>query len=83
MEPNEQMILQKIQKVYNEVMNTEDVILSLDSKLDEKLGISSFALIQMAYAVEETFNITISNSALRSFKRIRDVVAYIEKELKK
>lgn len=79
--PNEQVILQRIQQVYNEVMCTEDVILSLDTKLDEKMGISSFALVEMAYAIEEAFGITISNSALRSFKRIRDVIAYIEKAL--
>lgn len=81
MMPNEQVILQRIQQVYNEVMCTEDVILSLDTKLDEKMGISSFALVEMAYAIEEAFGITISNSALRSFKRIRDVIAYIEKAL--
>ena len=75
------MILQRMQKVYNKLMGTDSGLLQTDMKIDEKLGMTSFALIEMAYALEDEFNITISNKALRSFRRIGDVVAYIEKEL--
>ena len=77
---DESLILQRMQKVYNKLMGSESVLLQTDMKIDEKLGMTSFALIEMAYALEDEFNITISNKA-RSFRRIGDVVAYIEKEL--
>lgn len=82
MKTTEQKILQKIQEVYREVIGDECVTLHLDSKLDETLGLSSFALIQLVYAIEEAFQITVSNRALRSFRTVRDVVHYIQMEVK-
>lgn len=51
----------------------------MESQLS-KLGADSLDTVEIAFAVEEEFNIDVSDEACESFKTVGDIVAYVEKE---
>lgn len=74
-------MLDMLQKIYNSVAGREDIILSTSMKLED-LQLSSLGLIQLVCEIEDTFDIEISNKELRSFKKVKHVVDFLEKKQK-
>lgn len=52
-----------------------------DTSLNLKMaaGLNSFSMMSMAASIEESFDISIPNDALRSFRNMDDIIDYIEK----
>ncbi len=73
-------ILSGIQAVFEDVTGIHDMRLTLDTSLYQEGVLSSFAVIQLACAIEEKFDIIIPNSVLCSFKTVKDIVDFINKE---
>ena len=76
---SEKEIFEKLTNIFNIVINRSvDVSkINMDSKIIEDLGVNSIGLIYLAVAVEEEFDVDMSNASLESFKTIRDVINYI------
>ena len=76
---SEKEIFEKLTNIFNIVINRSvDVSkINIDSKIIEDLGVNSIGLIYLAVAVEEEFDVDMSNASLESFKTIRDVINYI------
>ena len=72
------MMLDKLQKIYNDITGTDELVLTTKIKLKD-LKLSSLGLIQLVCAIEDEYDIEISNSSLKSFKTVKDVVEYLEK----
>ena len=68
----------KLQELYNEVSGREDIKLDPQTKLKD-LELSSLGLVQLICAMEDEFDIEISNKDLKSFKSVKNVVDYLEK----
>lgn len=68
----------KLQELYNEVSGREDIKLDPQMKLKD-LELSSLGLVQLICAMEDEFDIEISNKDLKSFKSVKNVVDYLEK----
>lgn len=68
----------KLQELYNEVSGREDIKLDPQMKLKD-LELSSLGLVQLICAIEDEFDIEISNKDLKSFKSVKNVVDYLEK----
>ena len=75
-------VTQRLQSVFNKVTGRNDVILSPGLRLNSISNINSFVLIQLVCAVENEFDIEISNNSIRSLKTTDDVVRVIKKALK-
>lgn len=71
-------MLTELQKLFNDVVGREDIELTLKTKLKE-LPLSSLGLVQLICAMEDEYDIEISNSDMKSFKNVKDVVEYLEK----
>ena len=71
-------MLAELQKLFNDVVGREDIELTLKTKLKE-LPLSSLGLVQLICAMEDEYDIEISNSDMKSFKNVKDVVEYLEK----
>ena len=54
--------------------------ITLDSRLEEDLGLSSVALIYFAVMIEEQFDISLEDEKLSNFKTINDVINCIIKK---
>ncbi len=52
----------------------------LESLLVEDLGMDSFGSIETAFELEEKFELTIPDEALKKVKIVKDIVDYIAKE---
>lgn len=68
----------KLQELYNEVSGREDIKLDPQMKLKD-LELSSLGLVQLICAIEDEFDIEISNKDLKNFKSVKNVVDYLEK----
>ena len=73
---------------YNEVEATVKEILAkqltmevgkinLESRLVEDLGLDSFGSVEVAFELEEKFNIKIPDAALYEAKTVKNIVDYI------
>ena len=51
--------------------------INLDSRLVEDLGIDSFGSVEVAFELEEKFNIKIPDAALYEAKTVKNIVDYI------
>ncbi len=68
----------KLQELYNEISGREDIKLDPQMKLKD-LELSSLGLVQLICAIEDEFDIEISNKDLKNFKSVKNVVDYLEK----
>lgn len=76
-------MLERLQNIFNELTGRTDIIITPKTKLNNKeFNFSSFAIIQLICAIEDEFDIEIPNSAIKKFKTVKDVLAFIEAETK-
>lgn len=73
-------MLTELQRLFNDVVGCEDIELTPKMKLKE-LPLSSLGLVQLICAMEDEYDIEISNADMKSFKNVKDVVEYLEKKL--
>lgn len=71
-------MLEKLTDIIQEYKADKSIIVTVDTVIKEDLGMSSFDLIQLACAVEDEFDIEIPDRAIKDFKTIADVIAFIE-----
>ena len=72
-------ILAELKKIFTLVVNRNmDVsTIKMESKIINDLGVSSVGLIYLMVAIEETFDIDMSDASFDSFETVQDVVDYI------
>ena len=75
-------MLTELQKLLNDVVGCEDIELTLKIKLKD-LPLSSLGLVQLICAMEDEYDIEISNADMKKFKTVKDVVDYLEKVVSK
>jgi len=51
--------------------------INLESRLVEDLGVDSFGSVEVAFELEEKFNIKIPDAALYEAKTVKNIVDYI------
>ncbi len=73
-------MLSELQKIFNEVIGREDIVLTPKTKMKD-LPLSSLGLIQLICAIEDEYDIEISNVDMKKFKSVKDVTEYLEKVL--
>ena len=73
-------MLEKLASIISNYTGKKDICLTEDTVLTTDLGLTSFDLIQLIVAVEDEFDIEISDRAIKNFKTARDVINYIEEQ---
>jgi len=75
------MLYPEVETIVKEVLAkqlTMDVgKINLDSRLVEDLGVDSFGSVEVAFELEEKFNIKIPDAALYEAKTVKNIVDYI------
>ncbi|MBQ3517775.1 MAG: acyl carrier protein [Clostridia bacterium] len=74
-------MLSELQELFNGILGITDVELNKKTRIKD-LPLSSLGLVQLICAMEDEYDIEISNSDMKSFKTVKDVVDYLEKTLK-
>lgn len=74
-------MFEQLVNIYRNIVGNDEVELTPKTKVAD-LMLSSLGLIQLVCAIEDEYDIEITNSEMKSFKTIQDVVRVVEKKLK-
>ncbi|PIF02675.1 MAG: acyl carrier protein [Propionibacterium sp.] len=70
-----------IAEIITDITGTEASQLEPSSLFVGDLEIDSLSMVEIIYSCEEKFDISIPDEAANGFKKIADLVSYIENEL--
>ena len=76
---NEKDVFERLLGVFSIVINrnVDASMINTGSRIVEDLGVNSIGLVYLAVAVEEEFDVDMSQTSLESFKTVQDVIDYI------
>ena len=66
-----------VKEVLAKQLTMEVAKINLDSRLVEDLGVDSFGSVEIAFELEEKFDLKIPDAALYEAKTVKDIVDYI------
>lgn len=72
-------MIEKLTKIICEHTGNNDITITEDTVLIADLGLNSLDLVNLACIVEDEFDIEIPDRAIKDFKTVGDVIAFIEK----
>nr|WRE08377.1 acyl carrier protein [Helicobacter pylori] len=70
-----------MQAVIAEQLNVDAVQVTPEAKFVKDLGVDSLDIVELIMALEERFNIEISDEQAEKIVNVGDVMRYIEKQL--
>ena len=71
-------MFEKIVEIVKEYIEIDESAITLESNFLTDFGVDSFTLSEIACAVEEEFDVEISDRKMHEFKTVGDVVNYLE-----
>lgn len=72
-------MFETLKEIYYETTGNYELDLQPKMVIDRDLGLSSYGKIQLICAIEDYFEIEIPNKELRHFKKVNDIVEYLDK----
>ncbi|MFB0638131.1 acyl carrier protein [Candidatus Phytoplasma solani] len=75
------MVLAKIKALIVSQLSLDQSSITLKTRFKEDLGLDSLDALELITEVEKIFNISISDITMQNFKKVEDIVLYIEKNL--
>lgn len=73
-------MIEKLTKIICKHTGNNDITITVDTILIADLGLNSLDLVNLACIVEDEFDIEIPDRAIKDFKTVGDVIAFIEKQ---
>ena len=73
-------MLERLKEILIEATGNADIEVTEASVLTKDLGINSYDLVELVCSVEDEFDIEIPDRAIKDFKTVGDVIAFIEKQ---
>ena len=74
---NDNIMIDKIIQILADAVSLDESEITPDMSISEDLGIDSLDLVDIAMALEDEFDIMVSDDELASLKTVRDIVSYI------
>ena len=71
-------MFEKLVEIVKEYIDIDESVITLESNLLTDFGVDSFTLSEIVCAVEDEFDIEISDRKMHELKTVGDVVNYIE-----
>ncbi|HHU24461.1 MAG: acyl carrier protein [Bacilli bacterium] len=72
------MTYEKVVKIIGDVLNFSIDDLTLDTHLQDDLGIDSLDVVELMMAMEDAFAIAIDDEEMKDLRTIGDIVAYLQ-----
>lgn len=72
------MVFEKIKEMIAKELNVPESKINLDTNFVDDLGADSLDAIQLVMAVEEAFDISISDEEAQTIQKVSDIVKLIE-----
>lgn len=74
------MTFDKIKNIIVENLGVSPEEVKLDSLLSDDLGADSLDAVEISMAIEEEYGIDIPDEVLEKFKKVSDIVNFVDKE---
>lgn len=74
------MIFEKVQQIIVDELGVEASEVSLESSISDDLGADSLDAVELIMAIEDSFDIKVSDEVAQSFKTVQQIVSFIEGE---
>ena len=72
------MVFEKVKEIIAETIGYDEDSILMESSLTDDLGMDSLDAVELNMALEEAFEITISDEDLVKFVTVADIVNYID-----
>jgi len=72
------MVFEKVKELIAVELGIEEETVTLESDLSDDLGADSLDAIELIMAIEEEFEVEISDSEAQKIKRVNDIVTFLE-----
>lgn len=73
------MVFDKLAQILAESIGVDEEDISLETELTSEYGIEPIDIAKMIIECEKEFSITIHDEDVHAFKKLKDVVAYVDK----
>ena len=74
------MIFKKVKQIIVEELGVEASEVSLTSSISDDLGADSLDAVELIMAIEDEFDIKVSDEAAQAFETVQQIVTFIEGE---
>ncbi|MDR0415976.1 MAG: acyl carrier protein [Propionibacteriaceae bacterium] len=71
----------ELAEIVNEIAGTAADDVTLDKSFVDDLGVDSLSMVEIIYACEDKFGVTIPEEESKTLQTVGDAVAYIAKSL--
>jgi len=72
------MIFEKVKEIIVDELGVEASEVTLEANLNDDLGADSLDAVELIMALEDEFEIKVSDEAAQGFKTVQEIVEYIE-----
>lgn len=74
------MVFEKVRDLVAQELGVNKDVITLETRLSEDLGADSLDAVELIMALEDEFDIQISDEAAQKIRKIGDIVEYLEKQ---
>ncbi len=78
---NTEEILSKLADIVNDVAGVEQDDVQLEKSFVDDLDVDSLSMVEIIYACEETFGVSIPDEDAKTLQTVGDAVSYVERAL--
>lgn len=78
---NEQEILEKVQEIFRDVFDDDELVVTPESNADTIEGWDSLSHIRLVVAIEKAFGIKLSFKDLQALKNVGDMNKIIQQKI--
>lgn len=71
-------ILEKVQEVFRDVLDNEEIILTLETTSNDIEEWDSLSHIQLIVGIEDALGVEFTSQAIISWKNVGDMITYIK-----
>lgn len=74
------MVFEKLQKIIVEELGVEKSEVTLEANINDDLGADSLDAVELIMAIEDEFEISVSDDVAQDLKTVQQIVDYIESQ---
>jgi len=75
------MVFKKLQQIIVDELGVEAAQVTLEADINDDLGADSLDAVELVMAIEDEFDIKVSDEVAQSFKKVGQIVEFIESKV--